>query len=78
MLKPRHTIKAAALIALLYLPAQAGQPLTVIIDGQAVGTLAEPGLVYDTAAGTISITTHEMVFGCRQDVVFWDRWEVRP
>ena len=71
----KHYMYRIALIALLSLPATAGQPLTVIIDGQAVGTLAEPGLVYDTAAGTISITTHELVFGCRQDRVFWDRFE---
>ena len=75
MISPTTTIKAAALIAALYLPVQAGQPLTIIIDGQPVGTLSEPGLVYDTAAGTISITTHERVFGCRQDRVFWDRFE---
>ena len=75
MISPTTTIKAAALIALLYLPAQAGQPLTVIIDGQPVGTLAEPGLVYDLSAGTISITTSERVFGCRQDRVLWDRFE---
>ena len=65
----------AALIALLSLPATAGQPLTVIIDGQAVGTLAEPGLVYDLAAGTISITTNELVVGCSQARIHHDRFE---
>ena len=71
----KHIIKSSALIAALYMPVQAGQPLTIIIDGQVVGTLAEPGLVYDLSAGTISITTNERVFGCRQDRVFWDRFE---
>ena len=78
MLKPTTTIKAAALIALIYLPAQAGQPLTIIIDGQAVGTLAEPGLVYDLSAGTISITTNELVYGCRQAIIHEDRFEDAP
>jgi len=75
MISPTTTIKAAALIAAVYMPATAGEPIRIYVDGQQVGTLAEPGLVYDLSAGTISITTHELVFGCRQDRVFWDRFE---
>ena len=64
-----------ALIALLSLPATAGQPITVIIDGQAVGTLSGPGAVYNAGSGTLEITTREGVYGCQQDVMFRDRLE---
>ena len=73
MLKPTTTIKAAALIAALYLPAQAGDTIRIYVDGQKVGTLAN--LEYRLEQGEIHITTHERVVGCRQDRVLWDRFE---
>ncbi len=55
----------------------AATPLKVFIDGEQVGTLAAPGLVYDLDAGEIHITSHELVFGCQQDRYWWDRFEER-
>ena len=73
MISPTTTIKAAALIAALYLPATAGEPIRIYVDGQQVGTLVN--LQYRLEQGEIHISTNERVFGCRQDRVFWDRFE---
>lgn len=71
-------IRTLLLVALLSTPAVSSGPLTIIIDGQEVGTLAHPGMNYDIAAGTVTITTHEIVYGCKQAVVHRDRFEVLP
>jgi hypothetical protein len=64
------TIIAAAL---LIAPVNAGEPIRVYLDGQPIGTLAE--LEYRLSEGEIHISTNELVYGCRQDRTFWDRFE---
>ena len=69
-------MRVLALLALLLTtPASPGAGIQVMLDGQFVGTLAGQGLQLDLSLGTIKIETREGVFGCRLDLIFWDRYE---
>lgn len=60
-------IRAIPLIALLTLPTITQAQITVIVDGNPVGTLALAE--YDLAAGVVHITTDEIVFDCTPGTV---------
>jgi hypothetical protein len=60
-------------LTLAIAPVNAGEPIRVYLDGQQVGTLVD--LEYRLAEGEIHISTNELVYGCQQDRVWWDRFQ---
>lgn len=56
------------------MPASAGDPIAIYLDGNQVGTLSL--LEYRLADGEVHITTNEGVFGCQQVTILRDRFEL--
>lgn len=66
----------ALILALLAVPTPAGVGLSVFVDGEFIGTLAGNGVEYHIGNGRVDITTAEGVFGCQQDRMFYDRFDL--
>lgn len=49
----------------------------LIVDGTAIGTV-EPGTFEYHYGNEIRVDTNELVYGCSQDRIFWDRYEAKP
>lgn len=50
----------------------------LVVDGVAIGTVEPGSLEYDHAAGVIQVSSNELIYGCRQDRIFRDRFQVVP
>ncbi len=68
-------IKAKIFTVLFFLcvPTLANIQIAIYVDGQVIGTLQQ--LDYKLSENKIEITTNEIVFGCKQDRLIWDRFE---
>lgn len=60
--------------------AQDGEPVEIwlVVDGTAIGTVKPGTFEYRLAENVIDVQTNELVYGCSQDRIFRDRYEVRP
>lgn len=66
-------LRALILTAALSAPATASGPIKVFLDGQYIGT--HDGIEYNIGAGEVHIKTNEIVYGCKQDRIFRDRFD---
>lgn len=69
----RAMTKLLFIAVLLVTPATASDPIKIFVDGEQIGT--HQLLEYRLSEGEIHITTNEGVYGCKQDVIYRDRFQ---